>query len=56
MIRRGGPYESFKSDRDRLWALVSRDVRIVLVSAILGTASLASAPSLLRSMISGWVA
>lgn len=56
MIRRGGPYESFKSDRDRLWALVSRDVRIVLVAAILGAASLASAPPALRSMIAGWIA
>lgn len=56
MIKRSGtPYESFKNDRDRLWALVSRDVRIVLVAAILAGAGFASAPPALRSMIAGWI-
>ncbi len=27
-------YASFKNDRERLWALVSRDLRIVAVSAL----------------------
>ena len=27
-------YASFKSDRQRLWALISRDLRIVAVSAL----------------------
>ena len=27
------PYVAFKSDRERKWALVSRDVRLVLVAA-----------------------
>lgn len=26
------PYFAFKSDRDRLWALVSRDARLVLIA------------------------
>lgn len=30
----GNPYTSFKSDRERLWALISRDLRIVAVSAL----------------------
>ena len=55
MIKRGGPYESFKNDRDRLWALVSRDVRIVLVVAIIGGAGFASASGGLRSMIAAWI-
>ena len=29
----GNPYISFKCDRERLWALISRDLRIVAVSA-----------------------
>lgn len=53
MIRRGGPYESFKSDRDRLWALVSRDVRIVLVAALLAGA--AGASPLLRALLRQWM-
>ncbi len=30
----GNPYASFKKDRDRLWALVSRDIRIIIVAAL----------------------
>lgn len=33
-----GPYCAFKSDRDRLWALISRDIRLVLIAIILGSA------------------
>ena len=28
------PYACFRSDRDRLWALVSRDLRFVLCTAV----------------------
>jgi hypothetical protein len=34
MNRNGAPYNSFKDDRLRLWALVSRDLRTVVVVAI----------------------
>lgn len=43
MPRGRTPYECFKNDRHRLFALMSRDVRIVLVAAILGGAGLAGA-------------
>lgn len=56
MTPRGrSPYECFKSDRHRLLALMSRDLRIVLVAAILAGAGWAGAPAL-RNMISGWLA
>lgn len=29
----GSPYVAFKSDRERKWALVSRDIRLVLIFA-----------------------
>lgn len=29
------PYVAFKDDRERKWALVSRDVRLVLVALVL---------------------
>jgi len=29
-LRKPDPYTSFRCDRDRLWALVSRDLRFVL--------------------------
>jgi hypothetical protein len=32
-------YASFKSDRQRLWALISRDLRIVAVSALCAAAT-----------------
>ena len=32
------PYVAFKNDRERKWALVSRDVRLVLIALILATA------------------
>lgn len=54
MIKRGGaPYDSFKNDRDRLWALVSRDARIVLVVAIAASTGVFPA---VRAMIVGWFA
>lgn len=56
MTTRGrNPYECFKSDRHRLFALMSRDLRIVLVAAICAAAGWVGAPAL-RSMIAGWVA
>lgn len=38
MSERKNVYVSFKRDRDRLWALISRDLRIVAVAAICATA------------------
>lgn len=55
MPRGRNPYECFKSDRHRLFALMSRDVRIVLVAVILGGASLAGAHPALRYLVVGWV-
>lgn len=57
MMPRGrNPYECFKDDRHRLFALMSRDLRIVLVAAIFGVASLAGAHPTLRSAIFRWMA
>jgi hypothetical protein len=55
MQRGRNPYECFKNDRHRLFSLISRDVRIVLVSAILGGADLAGAHPALRALMAGWV-
>jgi hypothetical protein len=55
MMPRGrNPYECFKNDRHRLFALMSRDVRIVLVAALFGGAYLARAYPALRSLMAGW--
>lgn len=55
MIKCGvNPYESFKNDRDRLFALISRDVRIVLVAALFAGA--AGRSSTLHTVILGWMA
>lgn len=35
-------YAGFKNDRDRLWALISRDLRIVAVTALCAGATGAS--------------
>lgn len=53
MIKRdGNPYVSFKNDRDRLWALVSRDVRIVIVVALGAYAGFSpTARAMLQSLI-----
>ncbi len=40
-------YASFKHDRERLWALISRDIRIVAITAIGATAGM---PSLLHAV------
>lgn len=54
MIKRhGNPYVSFKSDRDRLWALVSRDVRISIVTALCAYAGFSP---IMRAMIQRWIA
>ena len=39
------PYESFRGDRDRLLALISRDIRIVLVTALCAGAAGAATPA-----------
>jgi hypothetical protein len=46
-------YSSFKSDRQRLWALISRDLRIVAVSA-LGAAA-AGGDTALREFVARWL-
>ena len=55
MPRGRTPYECFKNDRHRLFALMSRDVRIVLVAAILGGAGLAGAHPAPHSLMLGWM-
>lgn len=54
MFRGRNPYECFKSDRHRLWALVSRDLRLVLVAAISAAAGVAASPTL-RAVALGWL-
>ncbi len=51
MQRGRNPYECFKDDRHRLLALLSRDVRFVL---IWGIASFTGASPALRAMVVGW--
>jgi hypothetical protein len=55
MPRGRNPYECFKSDRHRLFALISRDLRIVLVAAIVVGAGFAGAHPTLRSLMVGWI-
>lgn len=55
MSRSHSPYECFKSDRHRLLALMSRDIRIVLVTAILGGAGIAGAFPDLSSLVTRWM-
>ncbi len=47
-------YSGFKNDRDRLWALISRDLRIVAVTALCASAS--GATPLLREVFLRWLA
>lgn len=46
-------YASFKSDRQRLWALISRDLRIVAVSAFFAVA--AGGGASLRELVARWL-
>ncbi|MBI3147665.1 MAG: hypothetical protein HYZ17_04050 [Betaproteobacteria bacterium] len=46
--------KTLKNDRDRLWALISRDLRIVAVTALCAGASGAS--PLLREVFLRWLA
>ena len=46
-------YASFKSDRLRLWALISRDLRIVAVSALCAAA--AGGGAALRELTARWL-
>lgn len=48
-----GFYASFKNDRDRLRALISRDLRIVAVSALCAAATGGGAA--LRELIASWL-
>ena len=45
-------YASFKNDRERLWALVSRDLRIVAVSALCAAAT--GGGVALRELVARW--
>lgn len=48
----GNPYVSFKNDRDRLWAFVSRDARIVFVAGLCAYADFSpTARALLQSFL-----
>lgn len=47
MFDRKNVYASFNHDRERLWAMISRDIRIVAVTAICATAG---TPSLLHAV------
>ena len=51
MLRGRNPYECFKSDRHRLMALVSRDLRLVAVAAIAAAAGLLGTVPTLRAAI-----
>lgn len=55
MMRGRNPYECFKDDRHRLLALMSRDLRLVLLAAIAAIAGYAGAP-MARALITGWLA
>jgi hypothetical protein len=46
-------YASFKNDRERLWALISRDLRIVAVSALCAAATGSGAA--LRELAARWL-
>lgn len=53
MIQRGrNPYECFKDDRWRLLALLSRDMRYVLIA---GIAAFTGTSTTLRSIVTGWL-
>lgn len=57
MILRGrNPYECFKSDKHRLMALVSRDLRLIAVAAIAAAAGLVGTEPDLRAAILSWLA
>jgi hypothetical protein len=52
MIQRGrNPYECFKDDRQRLFALLSRDLRYVLIALI---AALGGTSATVKTTLAGW--
>lgn len=51
MATRSNPYCSFKNDRDRLWALVARDVRDIAIVALLLTAAGHVPPAILARLL-----
>lgn len=53
MFRGRNPYECFKNDRHRLLALISRDLRLVLLGAISAATGLAGASPAARAFIVG---
>jgi hypothetical protein len=48
-----GVYASFKNDRDRLRAMISRDLRIVIVSALFMAAT--GDGAVLRELVARWL-
>ncbi len=50
------PYTSFKNDRARLWALVSRDLRLVLCTVVIAIGAPSISPSIANLLLkaSGW--
>ncbi len=55
MLHGRNPYECFKSDRHRLMALISRDLRLVAVGAIAAATGLVGAMPALRCAVLAWV-
>ena len=47
------PYASFKNDRERLWALVSRDLRMVAISMLCAAAT--GGGDALRELVALWL-
>lgn len=45
------PYASFKNDRERLWALISRDVRLVLCMAVVAIGGWGLTPALMSFLV-----
>lgn len=42
------PYASFRNDRDRLWALISRDFRFVICTVAIVVGGTPATPSILQ--------
>lgn len=53
MFRGRNPYECFRNDRHRLLALISRDLRLVLLGAISAAAGVAGTSPSASAFIAG---
>jgi len=55
--RAQGPYNAFNNDRDRLRALISRDIRLVLIALVfaLGAPNLSPQVTKWLSLVSGYL-